>query len=164
LNDQSFRAHVQSCLERIGFDRWRPRLPDCVVGNAVVSNPDVDRVVSVNIEHDLIEITNHASEPVEWDGETKQVAELLGLLARPWTWQGELISAAGIFPNEADIRSWFAFNDVRITEEQTEGGWHVTSSLSFADAHRISGPSATEADRLHALARVLLACNERRPE
>jgi hypothetical protein len=164
LNDQSFREYLQSGLDRIGFDRWRPRLPDCVVGNAVVSNPDVDRVVSFNVESGLSEITNHAGEPVEWDDETRQVAELLGLLARPWTWQAELISAAGIFPNEADVRSWFAFNDVRITEEQTEGGWHVTSSLNYADGQRISGPSATEPDRLHALAMVLLACNERRPE
>jgi hypothetical protein len=164
LNDQTFRNHLQSGLDRIGFDRWRPRLPDCVVGNAVVSNPDVDRVVSVNIGSGLVEIRNHAGDPVEWDDETRQVAELLDLLARPWTWQAELISAAGIFPNEADIRSWFKFSDVRITEMQTEGGWHVTSSLNYTEGQRTPGPSATESDRLHALAMVLLACNERRPE
>ena len=164
LNDQSFRDHLQHGLDRIGFDRWLPRLPDCAVENAVVSSLDTDRVVSVNIESGLEQVTNHAGDDVDWSDETKQVAELVGLLARPWTWQAELISAAGIFPNDADMRSWFAFNDVRITEQQVNGKCRVTSSLSYADDHRIAGPSATEDDPLHALAPVLLACNERRPE
>jgi hypothetical protein len=164
LNDQSFRNHLKTGLDKIGFDYWEPRMPDCAVGNAVVWDPHTDRVVTVNIESGLVSVTDIAGNDVAWEEETERVAELLGLLARPWTWQAELITAAGIFPGETDIRSWFKFNDVEITEEQVDGECRVRSSLTYKDGQRVTGPTATEKDPVHALALVLLACNERRPE